>query len=413
MSFRIPNTRVAGLALLCWFSSAFAKSPESIFYDHNYHVSRGNIEQIDSKGTLHVRQEADLSTLGLDEIEAILAPADTADFMKLLTQTNYKTMNRQGFQIQSGIPYAFACQDALKPFWQAVHGLFKENNRLSLVIGYRILADGTISGARPLQSSGKPSLDEAAIEKLQTLRLPALPAAYNGTWIPAYTVLSLEEVEKKRFLLNMRETLSRDIPPDAVSTDCTYRIRLLYKPDGTLLFHEILGSRQSTQRVESCHLSDHSRLVSYFKTQKPSVFPWEQNEFWGLSVWLFSQSNHTNRVWVSIDPSFVDHRTKVVVDDYAYKQFEPAMDKLLRQKTHKQKLKIDWRASRYARFFITFSPGSWPSLKNVVMTTPSGDPAFDQICLETLHDIKLQKLPELMNVADQRTSYKCGLWGED
>lgn len=411
MSFRIPNTFATLLALFCLLSIAFAEVPESVFYDNSYQVTRGNVEQIDSDGKLAIRNEAGLSELSLDEIQAMFTPTDTADFMQLLTQTNYKTMNRQGFQVQGGIPYAVASQDAFKSFWQEIRSLFKDNDRLTLVISYRILANGAVAKPMLLQPSGVPSLDAAVIDKLQLVHLPALPSEYTGTWIPAYMVLSFEEIEKKLFLSNMRDTLEHNLKIGA-NADCTYRIRLLYKPDGAFLLHEILGSRQTAQNVEACSLSDNNMFVNDLKAQKPQVFPWPQNDFWGVSVWVLPQS-HPNKIWVSVDPTFAEKKMKSVMSDYFFKQFEPAIDKLLRNKIHKEKLKMDWRTSRYTRFLITFSPSSWPNLKEVVMTTPSGDPTLDRICTEALQEIKLQKLPELMNVIDQRTGYKCGLWGND
>lgn len=393
------------LGILLQFLIPPVCAQDLIFYTKDYQPLRGEINASPSIDQLILSSPSGPIQIKTEELLAILLLEDHSQFLKLLQTTNFKALNRQSAFKPSSLTEQLDAQA-----WQKLTTLFsgKDENTF-IILGYHLHKEGHIDSLKIYKSSEDLTLDANIKEFISQKKLSGLRQDYTGDWIPGFIVLNPAIIQQYGYLANLSQKLHSERITISTDQSCSYRIRLLYDTSGNLVHYKLLGSKQSDNSITKCTLSNNDPIVKYFTTtplNAPSAFL--KKGLMGLSVWV---ENHHTRI--NFDPEFVVDSINSTSHEFIISQMNPLFIKDFKRMQKQEKVKLDKRNTRYARYLITFAQSSWPHLKAVKLTSPSGDTAFDNVCTKTLVGLNLPKLPPILNSLEQEMVFKCELWGYD
>lgn len=400
------RSRLLSLILSLSLLGTQALAQDLILYTDTYQPVKGQVLLPPTWDSITLSSSFGPSVVKTDHILTIISPEQNAAFLKLLQNSNFKALNRQGRLVNADSPLK-----SNRSILDSLNAIFsKQDANIFLILGYTLKKNGKIEDVTLYQGSGKPELDTAVKALFQNLQMPPLSNEFTGDWLPGYIALNASIIQQHQYLSELTQKVESAHLATSAAASCPYRIRLIYDAKGQLVFHQILASKQNASSVKICSVSSDEPLVAYLKNQAlpapPSVIL--KDNLMGISAWVDKRE-----IRLEYDSEFVTTSVNSAIHEYIYSQAAPAAEAYFRKVRKQEKAKFDHRATRQARYLVTLSPSSWPYFKTIKMSTPSGDKTFDNICTKTFTGMKLPTLPTLLNSTEQETLLKCELWGND
>jgi hypothetical protein len=398
---------LCGLAAICTIGlSAISYAQELIVYQKNYQATRGEIKALATVNLLTLSSRYGPIQLKSEEILAILRPEQNADFLKLVQSSNFKSLSRQGL-LQS----ASVVEQADLKTWKSLEALFQGvDEPVVLVLGYKAYQDGRIDDLSIYQSSGNELLDGNVIALLAQEKLSPLTKAYTGGWVPGYLVLGPTLIRRQVYLRSLEMHFQREFPALVSRLECPYRLQILYDKTGKALYHKAHGVSFEDATIKGCKISNRQSFIEFILEKPlPSIASTvTKDDLMGLSIWVSEDG-----IRLKDDPEFMEESVRAEMHNYLNGRFSTEVTRYFAKLKKQQKVKLDYRNTRYARYLITLSPALWPRLQSVKLTTPSGDKTFDSLCTKTLTEMAIPKLPPVLNSKEQETVFKCELFGKN
>lgn len=392
--------------------------PEVVVYRENHSPLTGTIASVSPQGKLELENTTGRSWITLGSGITLMAKDDWPEFSAILSNSNYKQLSRNQFRSsETATPWEHAAVKSFKTFWRNLQEPFQGTTDTVYIIAFRVNPSGTVSNVKVLKSSGQAELEARVIENISELNFPKLPSHYTGPWIPAYIVVDLDRVEKALFLYHFQQHLQKGIEPIREKIQpCHARIDLLVSPAGKLLHSEPYGlKRANSSRFKACSSLALKELAAPLHNYSFQNLPHSLREdVVGISAIYTPQRKTTDAgVHLFFDPEVTETFLKRAIHQYQKDTMTKVVDQEVRKLANAQKVKIGRQNSRYARYLITYSPASWPNLKEITLSSPSGDPQFDRLCTQALKQVKLPALPPVLQIQEQTTTFKCCFWGRD
>lgn len=380
----------------------------------------GIIKHIDNNDQLTVESSATY-IIPLSKVMAIVRSEEREETEKILHQSNYKTLINQGVKQDEKVPYNVLKHNAMAKFWIELKTIVTEKQidlkpDENLLISFRILKSGNIHHINVINAVNNLGLKDNAIALLQNTKLPKLPENYTGDWLPEILLVNERLLKENTLHSNILNELNQAEHLDTVArksnNTCIYRLRSVVNPENGDIIHSKTYShrevtKQSTKKHHKCNRQFNSEhlLVDLKDIIKAS----DLKHLTGLSLWFFTTPESVIPS-VTEDGTFLQESIKSITHEYVINKMEPVLEKNMYKILKKEKIKLNWDHYRHGRYLITFSQETWPQLKSVKLTTPSGDSRFDNLCKKTLESFNLPELPKLLTFQDYETDYVCAIW---